>query len=250
MKKFAYIAAIVSKIDDKNVKWEIEKELAVHIDELTEFYINNGMSAEEAEEKAVEEMGAPEKISDDFAKLHNINVRENVLTIFFSGVGISFLWAGLNLMFSFITYGIGVLQTMPFYDPETEEIPLYNRTVLIYLIVISLINYLLLVMYYKLGKHIKCEINAVSGTLIFLLPHIILMFMLYAFEDITNGYLANQAISWCTAALKDVFDIGYYSNQAARFTGNLNDSEMFNIALTFIPYLASVAGMIKAKFKD
>ncbi len=246
MKKFAYIAAIVSKIDSKKEKWEIEKELAAHIDELMDFYINNGMSEEDAEEKAVEEMGPPETVSEELAKLHNINVRENVLTLFFSGVGVSFLWASLNLMFSIITYGSGILQQIVFYDPETETKPLYNKNVLIFLIIISLTNYLLLIMYYKFGKHIKCEIGAVSGTLIFLLPHIILMFMLDTFEWVTNDELAYQAVSWWTSALNNVFD---YS-QAWLFTENLHESVGLNIALTFIPYMASVAGMLKAKYRD
>lgn len=249
MKKFAYIAAIVSKIDSKKKKWEIEKELAEHIDELMDFYINNGMSEEDAEEKAVEEMGPPETVSEELAKLHNINVRENVLTLFFSGVGVSFLWASLNLMFSFITYGSGVLQQIVFYDPETEEIPLYNKNVLILLIIISLMNYLLLIMYYMFGKQIKCEISGVLGAILFLLPHVILMILLYTFEERTNGELAYQAVSWWTSALNGVFDF-IYNHQAWRFTENLHESIGLNIALTFIPYMASVAGMLKAKYRD
>ena len=249
MKKYAYIASAVSKIDSKKEKWEIEKELAAHIDELMDFYINNGMSEEDAEEKAVEEMGPPEPVSEELAKLHNINIRENMLMIFFSGVGISFLWARLNLMLSLSTYGSGILQQSVFYDPETEEIPLYNKNILIFLIIISLTNYLLLIMYYKFGKHIKCEIGAVSGTLLFLLPHIILMFMLDTFEWVTNDELAYQAVSWWTSALNGVFDF-IYNPQAYHFTSNLYESVGFNIALTFIPYMASVAGMLKAKYRD
>lgn len=249
MKKDEYIASAVSRIKNKKAKWETACELAEHIDELTEFYLGRGYNETDAEEKAVEEMGPPETVSEELAKLHIINVRENVLTLFFSGVGISFLWASLNFMFSLITYGSGILQQIVFYDLETEKVPLYNKNVLILLIIISLINYLLLIMYYMFGKQIECEISGVLGAILFLLPHVILMILLYTFEEKTNGELAYQAVSWWTSALNGVFNY-HYNYQAWRFTENLHESVGLNIALTFIPYMASVAGMLKAKYRD
>lgn len=70
MKKDEYIASAVSKISNKKAKWETEAELAEHIDELTEFYLDRNMTAEEAEQRAVADMGTPESVSSSLGKLH------------------------------------------------------------------------------------------------------------------------------------------------------------------------------------
>ena len=71
MKKDEYIAEAVSKITNRKAKRETEKELAAHIDELVEFYLDRSGSKEEAEEKAVADMGTPESVSSSFGKLHS-----------------------------------------------------------------------------------------------------------------------------------------------------------------------------------
>ena len=70
MKKDEYIAAAVSKISNRKAKLETEAELAEHIDELTEFYLDRNMTVEEAEERAVADMGEPETICVSLGKLH------------------------------------------------------------------------------------------------------------------------------------------------------------------------------------
>ena len=70
MRKDEYIATAVSKISNKKAKRETEKELAAHIDELMDFYINNGMAEEDAEERAVSDMGDSEKVSQEMGKLY------------------------------------------------------------------------------------------------------------------------------------------------------------------------------------
>ncbi len=70
MRKDEYIATAVSKITNKKAKRETEKELAAHIDELIEFYLDRSGSKEEAEEKAVADMGEAQSISQKLGKLH------------------------------------------------------------------------------------------------------------------------------------------------------------------------------------
>lgn len=70
MRKDEYIASAVSKITNKKAKRETEKELAAHIDELIDRYVNSGYTAPEAEEKAVAEMGDSEKVSQEMGKLY------------------------------------------------------------------------------------------------------------------------------------------------------------------------------------
>ena len=70
MRKAEYIAEAVSKITNRKAKRETEKELAGHIDELIEFYLDRSGSKEEAEEKAVADMGEAQSISQKLGKLH------------------------------------------------------------------------------------------------------------------------------------------------------------------------------------
>ena len=70
MKKDEYIASAVSKISNKKAKRETERELGEHIDELTEFYLDRNMTVEEAEQRAVADMGTPESVSSSLGKLH------------------------------------------------------------------------------------------------------------------------------------------------------------------------------------
>ncbi len=70
MRKEEYIATAVSKITNKKAKRETEKELAAHIDELIDRYVNSGYTAAEAEKKAVSDMGDSEKVSQEMGKLY------------------------------------------------------------------------------------------------------------------------------------------------------------------------------------
>ena len=70
MRKEEYIATAVSKISNRKAKQETEKELAAHIDELIDRYVNSGYTAAEAEERAVSDMGDSEKVSQEMGKLY------------------------------------------------------------------------------------------------------------------------------------------------------------------------------------
>ena len=70
MTKKEYIEKAVSGIRSKTERREVEEELSVHLDELTELWRNRGLDESDAEEKAVEEMGAPEKTAKELGKVH------------------------------------------------------------------------------------------------------------------------------------------------------------------------------------
>lgn len=86
MRKDEYIASAVSRIKNKKAKWETACELAEHIDELTEFYLNRSSSKEEAEERAVADMGGPELIADKMRELHKEGISRTILALTIVGI--------------------------------------------------------------------------------------------------------------------------------------------------------------------
>lgn len=70
MRKEEYIDLVISKIENKKARREIEKELSVHIDDRISYYVDAGYDEQTAIEKAVEHMGKPEIVADKMALLH------------------------------------------------------------------------------------------------------------------------------------------------------------------------------------
>ncbi len=70
MRKDEYIQEVISRIENKKAKAEVEKELSNHIDDRISYYTDAGWDEETANEKAMEHMGAPEKVSEEMGKLH------------------------------------------------------------------------------------------------------------------------------------------------------------------------------------
>lgn len=66
-----YIESVLSQVENKAWKNEVEEEIYSHIQEKTDFYISLGHDKETAEEEAVKAMGNPEKLGDDFNRLHS-----------------------------------------------------------------------------------------------------------------------------------------------------------------------------------
>ena len=78
MRKDEYIREVVSHIDNKKAKREVEKELSAHIDDRISYYTDAGWDEETANEKAMEHMGEPEKQAEQLGKVHN-NKSKNVI---------------------------------------------------------------------------------------------------------------------------------------------------------------------------
>lgn len=71
MKK-EYIDQVLKQIKNKSYKELIAQELDSHIADKTYYYIDIGYSKEDAEQKAVEEMGSPDEAAVALGSLHNI----------------------------------------------------------------------------------------------------------------------------------------------------------------------------------
>ncbi|MBQ6021269.1 MAG: hypothetical protein IJL26_13940 [Clostridia bacterium] len=71
MTKKEYIEKAVSGIRNKTERREAEEELRAHLDELTELWTARGFEPSDAEQKAVGEMGAPEKTAEELGRLHS-----------------------------------------------------------------------------------------------------------------------------------------------------------------------------------
>lgn len=69
-KKRQYLTRVSEKINHKQMKSEVAFELDSHIDERAQFYEEIGYSEEEAFEKAVEQMGDPERVGVSLSRLH------------------------------------------------------------------------------------------------------------------------------------------------------------------------------------
>ena len=70
MTREEYIESVVSKIKDKGAKAEVEAEIAAHLDDRMEFYLNAGYDENYALSHAIERMGDSDKYSEDLSKLH------------------------------------------------------------------------------------------------------------------------------------------------------------------------------------
>jgi cell division protein FtsW (lipid II flippase) len=86
-----FLAKVMSKVKSKEAHKMIEKELHHHLQELSQSLQNREGSKEEAEIKAVQEMGNPYSIGEKLNKLHKPRM-DWVLLILFVMIGaISFL---------------------------------------------------------------------------------------------------------------------------------------------------------------
>lgn len=70
MRKEEYLKAITAGIESEIQSSYIKAELNAHIDDKIEYFMSEGLSEVEAEEKAVVEMGEADGVATDLAKLH------------------------------------------------------------------------------------------------------------------------------------------------------------------------------------
>lgn len=78
-----FLNSVCEQIKYKPIRDEIAEELKNHINETKEDYIKNGIHEEDAEEKAIMQMGEPEKIGKRLNKIHKpqMNWQLLILTI-------------------------------------------------------------------------------------------------------------------------------------------------------------------------
>lgn len=73
-KKQPFLDEVTSQIKSKEAKKYVADELSYHIKEAKKFWLEKGFGEEEAEEKAVEQMGSPAKLGQQLNKLHRAKV--------------------------------------------------------------------------------------------------------------------------------------------------------------------------------
>ncbi|MBQ6165235.1 MAG: hypothetical protein IJK23_12235 [Clostridia bacterium] len=101
MTKKEYIEKAVSGIKGKTERREVEEELSMHIDELTELWRGRGYDEAAAEEEAVKDMGYPETTAEELRAVHAGTFGDVVEVLVWIGIGL--LCVGLfPLAYSFI----------------------------------------------------------------------------------------------------------------------------------------------------
>ena len=80
--KINFLQLVKDQIKSMEAKKAVELELAGHIEETAKFLISGGLTREEAEAKAVRQMGDPVKIGARMGQLHRPKVDWNLLWLF------------------------------------------------------------------------------------------------------------------------------------------------------------------------
>ena len=86
-----FLRKVTSKVKYKEARNMIKKELTNHLQEVSQSYKKRGFSKEEADEKAIQEMGNPFTIGKNLNSLHKPKMDWVLLVLFVLLAGISFL---------------------------------------------------------------------------------------------------------------------------------------------------------------
>lgn len=86
-----YLSKVTSKVKSKEAHGMIKKELRNHMVELRQSFLERGSSKEDADEKALQEMGNPFTIGKNLNHLHKPKMDWLLIVLFVIFVGISFL---------------------------------------------------------------------------------------------------------------------------------------------------------------
>lgn len=86
-----FLDTICNKIKYFPIRENIKSELYDHIIQEKEKYIQEGLNSEEAEKRAIENMGPPEEISNDFNKIYKRKLDWKLLIILIAFVGINMI---------------------------------------------------------------------------------------------------------------------------------------------------------------
>lgn len=85
-----FLSKVTSKVKSKEAHKMIKKELTNHLKELSQYYKNRGFSKEDADEKAIQEMGNPYTIGENLNPLHKPKMDWVLIVLFVIIAGIGF----------------------------------------------------------------------------------------------------------------------------------------------------------------
>ncbi|WP_057763028.1 FtsW/RodA/SpoVE family cell cycle protein [Cytobacillus praedii] len=104
-----FLSKVTSKVKSKEAHKMIKKELTNHLVELSQTFQKGGVSKDEADDKAIKEMGNPFTIGDNLNRIHKPKMDWLLIFLFIIIAGISFLplVGGVPEMAIFNTFFIG-----------------------------------------------------------------------------------------------------------------------------------------------
>lgn len=153
-----FLNTVCEQIKYKPIRNSISEELENHIEESKENYIQEGLEEQEAEEKAIIQMGDAEKIGKKLNKIHKPKLDWRLLIILIILLGFGFLVAftriSPSIVFSpvIIAMPLYIIAFVGFVNNEKQEKKkkaILNKNInlhLIKIIILSIISMLLLTM--------------------------------------------------------------------------------------------------------
>lgn len=100
MRKEEYIQEVISRIENKKARREVEQELSAHIDDRISYYTDAGWDEQTANEKAMSNMGKTEDVADKMRKLHPKEYSKALLVLTCIGVAKLIVAIAFRLMVS------------------------------------------------------------------------------------------------------------------------------------------------------
>lgn len=86
-----FLGEVIGQIRSKEAKVSVEKELNYHLKEAKEYWLGKGLSATEAQEKAIKQMGDPYKLGEKMNKLYRPKVDWLLLSLLAAVMMLGFL---------------------------------------------------------------------------------------------------------------------------------------------------------------
>ena len=144
-----FLDKVCNEIRYKPVRKEIAEELENHIDELKEIYIEKGFHENQAEEKAIEQMGKAEEIGKKLNKIHKPKLDWKLLILIIIligyGVTISILKQSLNNTYiqnTIIHIVIGSILGIIIYFLDYRKIKKYSNLIYILATIIMILPFI------------------------------------------------------------------------------------------------------------
>ncbi|EAC5808247.1 FtsW/RodA/SpoVE family cell cycle protein [Listeria monocytogenes] len=86
-----YLGKVIAKVKSKQAHSMIKKELSNHLEELSHSFQKRGLSIEDADKKAMQEMGDPSAVGKNMNQLHKPRMDWLLIALFILLAGIGFL---------------------------------------------------------------------------------------------------------------------------------------------------------------
>ena len=111
-----FLETICNEIKYKPVIVEISQEIESHIKEIKEDYMDCGMKEQEAEQKAIEQMGNAEEIGKELNKIHKPKLDWKLLTllVILIGFGTLYIIQSIANILMNINMGVKTSVILPF----------------------------------------------------------------------------------------------------------------------------------------